>query len=132
MAVAAAHLRILVAEDDSAVAKLYAAYAQGRGHAVTIARDGAQTLEAAGRGAVPDLILLDVAMPELDGRDVLLRLKADPRTAAIPVVVVSAFGADQNMRDQLVDLGASDVLEKPVDLRLAFDKVEQLAARRQA
>jgi len=124
-----APLRILVAEDDAAVAKLYAAYAQGRGHAVTVARDGAQTLEAAGGGQLPDLILLDVAMPELDGRDVLRRLKADPRTAVIPVLVVSAFGADQNMRDQLVELGAADVLEKPVDLKLAFDKVERLAGR---
>jgi CheY-like chemotaxis protein len=124
-----APLRILVAEDDPAVAKLYAAYAQGRGHAVTVARDGAQTLQAAGGRQLPDLILLDVAMPELDGRDVLRRLKADPRTAAIPVLVVSAFGADQNMRDQLVDLGAADVLEKPVDLRMAFDKVERLAGR---
>jgi len=124
-----APLRILVAEDDAAVAKLYAAYAQGRGHAVTVARDGAQTLEAAGGGQLPDLILLDVAMPELDGRDVLRRLKANPRTAVIPVLVVSAFGADQNMRDQLVELGAADVLEKPVDLKLAFDKVERLAGR---
>jgi len=66
---------------------------------------------------------------ELDGRDVLRRLKADPRTAVIPVLVVSAFGADQNMRDQLVELGAADVLEKPVDLKLAFDKVERLAGR---
>jgi CheY-like chemotaxis protein len=122
-------LRILVAEDDAAVARLFAAYAQGRGHAVTVARNGRQTLLAASGPQLPDLILLDVAMPELDGRDVLRLLKADPRTAAIPVLVVSAFGADQNLRDQLVDLGAADVLEKPVDLQLAFDKVERLAAR---
>jgi CheY-like chemotaxis protein len=122
-------LRILVAEDDAAVARLYSAYAQGRGHAVTVARDGPQTLRAVGGADLPDLILLDVAMPELDGRDVLRRLKADPRTAAIPVLVVSAFGADQNLRDQLVDLGAADVLEKPVDLQLAFDRVERLAGR---
>jgi len=119
-------LRILVAEDDAAVARLYAAHAHARGHAVTVARDGPQALRAAS-GEPPDLILLDVGMPALDGRDVLQRLKADPRTAAIPVLVVSAYGADQHMRDQLVELGASDVLEKPVDLQRAFEIAERLA-----
>jgi CheY-like chemotaxis protein len=123
-----APLRILVAEDDPAVAKLYVAYAQSRGHELLLARDGAETLVAA-VAELPDLILLDVAMPKLDGRDVLKQLKANPRTAAIPVLVVSAFGADQNMRDQLVDLGASDVMEKPVDLAIAFNKAERLVQR---
>jgi CheY-like chemotaxis protein len=122
-----APLRILVAEDDAAVARLYTAYAQNRGHAVLLARDGAETLVVAA-GELPDLILLDVAMPKLDGRDVLRQLKANPRTAAIPVLVVSAFGSDQNMRDQLVDLGADDVLEKPVDLQIAFNKAERLVS----
>jgi CheY-like chemotaxis protein len=119
-------LRILVAEDDAAVAKLYATYASGRGHRVLFARDGAETLVTA-VSELPDLILLDVAMPKLDGRDVLKQLKANPKTSGIPVLVVSAFGADQNMRDQLVDLGASDVMEKPVDLAIAFNKAERLA-----
>ena len=74
------------------------------------------------------MILLDVAMPTLDGRDVLAQLKADPRTAAIPVLVVSALAGDQHMRDLLVDLGASDVMEKPVDLEIAFNKAERLAS----
>jgi CheY-like chemotaxis protein len=121
-------LRILVAEDDAAVAKMYAAYASGRGHRVLVARDGAETLVTA-VSELPDLILLDVAMPKLDGRDVLKQLKENPRTAGIPVLVVSAFGADQNMRDQLVDLGASDVMEKPVDLAIAFNKAERLVQR---
>ena len=120
-------LRILVAEDDVAVAKLYARYASGRGHSVLFAHDGAETLVTA-TAEVPDLILLDIAMPKLDGRDVLKQLKANPRTASIPVLVVSAFGGDQHMRDVLVDLGASDVMEKPVDLHIAFNKAERLAA----
>lgn len=121
-----APLRILVAEDDAAVARLYAAYAQSRGHQVIFARDGAETLVTA-TAEVPDLIWLDIAMPKLDGRDVLKQLKANPRTAGIPVLVVSAFGGDQNMRDLLVDLGAWDVMEKPVDLQIAFNKAERLA-----
>jgi len=121
-------LRILVAEDDAAVARLYAAYAQSRGHLVTFARDGAETLVAAALDP-PDLILLDVAMPKLDGRDALRQLKANPRTAGIPVLVISALGGDQNLRDLLLELGAWDVMEKPVDLQIAFNKAERLLGR---
>jgi DNA-binding response OmpR family regulator len=122
-------LRILVAEDDPAVARLYAAYAQSRGHRAVVARDGAETLVAA-VAEPPDLVLLDVGMPKLDGRDVLRQLKQNPRTAAIPVVVVTALGGDQNLRALLLELGAADVLEKPVDLAIAFNKAERLAGRR--
>jgi CheY-like chemotaxis protein len=118
-------LRILVAEDDEAVARLYAAYAQTRGHSVLFARDGAETLVTAA-AELPDVVLLDVAMPKLDGRDVLRGLKANPKTAKIPVLVVSAFGGDQNMRDLLLELGAFDVMEKPVDLQIAFIQAERL------
>jgi DNA-binding response OmpR family regulator len=121
-----APLRILVAEDDAAVARLYAAYAQSRGHSVLVARDGAETLVTA-TAELPDIIWLDIAMPKLDGRDVLRQLKANPRTAGIPVLVVSAFGGDQNMRDLLLELGAWDVMEKPLDLHIAFNKAERLA-----
>ncbi len=123
----AASLRILVAEDDPAVARLYAAYAQSRGHAVVVARDGAETLVAAA-SELPDVILLDISMPKLDGRDVLRQLKANPKTARLPVLVISAFGGDQNLRDLLLELGAWDVMEKPVDLQIAFNKAERLAA----
>ena len=123
-----APLSILVAEDDPAVARLYAAYAQSRGHRVTVARDGAETLVAAVADP-PDVVMLDIGMPKLDGRDVLKQLKANPRTAGIPVLVVTAFGGDQNLRDLLVDLGASDVLEKPVDLAIAFNKAERAVGR---
>jgi CheY-like chemotaxis protein len=120
----ASPLRILVAEDDPAVARLYAAYAQSRGHQVTVVHDGPETLVAAA-AEPPDLVLLDIGMPKLDGRDVLRQLKANPRTAEFPVLVVTAFGGDQNLRDLLVELGAVDVLEKPVDLAIAFNKAER-------
>jgi DNA-binding response OmpR family regulator len=122
---AARSLRILVAEDDAALVRLYAAYAESRGHSVIVARDGAETLVAAG-AELPDLVFLDIAMPKLDGRDVLMQLKANPKTAGIPVLVISAFGGDQNMRDLLLELGAWDVMEKPVDLHIAFNKAERL------
>jgi DNA-binding response OmpR family regulator len=119
-------LRILFAEDDPSVARMYTAYAQSRGHSVLVARDGAETLLTAAT-ELPDLVILDVGMPKLDGRDVLRGLKANAKTAAIPVLVVTALGGDQNLRDLLLELGALDVLEKPVDLAIAFNKAERLA-----
>src|SRR5512138_2724735 len=124
---AATRLRILVAEDDPAVVRLYTAYAQSRGHDVLVAKDGAETLVTAA-AELPDVVLLDIAMPKLDGRDVLRQLKANPKTARLPVLVISAFGGDQNLRDLLLELGAWDVMEKPVDLQIAFNKAERLAA----
>jgi len=121
-------MRILIAEDDPALARLYVAYAQNRGHSALLARDGAETLLAAAT-ELPDLILLDVLMPKLDGRDVLRQLKANPKTAAIPILVISALAGDQNLRDLLLELGAWDVLEKPVDLQIVFNKVERLVER---
>jgi CheY-like chemotaxis protein len=122
-------LRILIAEDDPAVLLLYARYAEKRGHQVLLAHDGAEALVIAA-SELPDLVMLDVAMPKLDGRDVLRQLKASERTRAIPVLVVTASGGEQNLRTMLVELGADDVLEKPVDLPIAFNKVERIASRR--
>ena len=118
--------RILIAEDDDALLALYARYAQKRGHAVLLAHDGAEALLLAA-AELPDLVMLDVAMPKLDGRDVLRQLKANDRTRAIPVLVVTASGGEQTLRTMLVELGAADVLEKPVDLPIAFNKVERIA-----
>jgi DNA-binding response OmpR family regulator len=119
-------LRILIAEDDVSVASLYRSYAEKRGHEVLITRDGAETLLAVAT-EMPDLVMLDVSMPKLDGRDVCRQLKQNLRTAGIPILVVSASGGDQHVRSVLLELGASDVLEKPVDLQIAFNKAERLA-----
>jgi CheY-like chemotaxis protein len=110
------------------VLNLYSRYAQKRGHTVLLAHDGAEALLLA-TSELPDLLMLDIAMPKLDGRDVLRRLKASARTRSIPVVVVTASGGEQNLRSLLVELGADDVLEKPVDLPIAFAKVERIAER---
>lgn len=121
-------LRILIAEDDPSAAQLYRTYAEKRGHRVLVARDGAETLVIAA-AELPDLVLLDIAMPKLDGRDVCRQLKLNPKTANIPILVVSAMGGDQNMRAILLELGAWDVVEKPVDLAVTFGKAERLAER---
>src|SRR5512133_1389814 len=129
MAVAAPHpLRILIADDEPAVRMLYARYAERRGHATLLAHDGAEALVVAA-SELPDIIFLDVAMPKLDGRDVLRQLKANAQTRGIPVLVITADGGNQHLRTLMSELGAADVLEKPVDLPIAFAKAERIAAR---
>jgi signal transduction histidine kinase len=77
------------------------------------AEDGRQALELAAREA-PDVILLDMAMPGLDGIDVLLHLKQTPELDEVPVVMVTAHG-DREHRLRALDAGADDFLEKPID-----------------
>ncbi len=125
---ASRRLRILIAEDDEGVANLYRAFAERRGHEVLLARDGAEALVTTA-AEMPDIVILDVAMPKLDGRDVCRQLKQNPKTAGIPILVVSALGGDQNVRAVMLELGASDVIEKPVDLQICFNKAERLVER---
>jgi len=121
-------LRVLIAEDDPSSLRLYRTYAERRGHTVVATRDGAETLVLAA-AEHPDVILLDISMPKLDGRDVLRQLKATDHTRRVPVLVVSAAGGDPNLRAQLVELGAQDVVEKPIDLLATFEKAERMAER---
>ena len=80
---------------------------------VRIATSGAQALQIVER-AIPDLILLDVMMPEMDGHEVCRRLKADPRTQEVPILFLSARNQDE---DECLgfELGATDYLFKPIN-----------------
>ena len=80
---------ILVVEDDAATASVLARLLRRRGHDACVAPDGAAALELVRRQA-PDLIILDMMMPHMDGMEVLRRLKSDPQTAAAPVILLSA------------------------------------------
>lgn len=81
---------VLVVEDDEAVSSLLVALLEERGYAAVPAMDGRAAIELAGK-VMPDLITLDLALPGTDGHEVLARLKADPKTRDIPIVVISAF-----------------------------------------
>jgi signal transduction histidine kinase/ActR/RegA family two-component response regulator len=77
----------------------------------------------------PELILLDLHMPELSGEDVLASLRSDPRTRAIPVVVLTA-DATEGLSRRLLDAGAIDYLTKPVDVRRFLDVVDRCLSSR--
>src|SRR5690606_591153 len=109
--------RILVVDDVPANVKLLEARLLAEYYEVLVARDGAEALETCENGKV-DVVLLDVMMPGMDGFEVCRRLKADPATQHIPVVMVTALDQVAD-RVRGLEVGADDFLTKPVnDLQL--------------
>jgi DNA-binding response OmpR family regulator len=95
-----------------------------QGYRVLQAFDGEEALRLVTADR-PDLLLLDIMMPRLDGRDVLRRLKGDPATARLPVIVFSARG-DHSDRLVGLELGADDYIEKPFDIDALLRRIEYL------
>ena len=107
--------RILVAEDDPKQAELIRRYAVAEGHSVTVVGDGAAALTAV-RTSLPDLLILDVMMPALDGHDVCRVLRAAPESQALPILMLTARAGEDDLLRGL-DLGADDYLTKPYSPR---------------
>ena len=104
---------VLVAEDSLTVRALLRAHLRDRGYSIVEAADGEQALSRA-RESLPDVILLDVEMPKLDGFGVLERLKADPDLCDVPVVFITGrTTAEDAVRG--LELGAHDYLRKPFE-----------------
>lgn len=97
--------RILLAEDDRFLRKAAEATLKQHGFDVLTATDGEEALRLA-RAERPDLILLDLIMPKLQGFEALRALKADPATRAIPVIVLSNLGQSQDVQ-QTIEAGAA-------------------------
>lgn len=119
--------RILLADDDAIVQEVVSTAAAKSGHRVIAATTGAQALKLA-ISMQPDLIVLDIEFPDADGRDVLAKLKADPRTARIPVLVWSARSLNDSDSRIAIDLGAEDYVEKN-DAQLLIRKLERVLLR---
>jgi putative two-component system response regulator len=105
--------RVLVVDDEERNRRLLLAMLEAEGYATTEAAGGAQALELA-RHHPPDLILLDIMMPGMDGYEVARALKADTGTRAVPVVMVTALD-DRDSRLRGLEAGAEEFVAKPVD-----------------
>jgi len=101
---------ILVAEDDKYYGKIYKAKLNKEGLDVTVAINGKLALEEAAKRK-PDLMLLDLVMPVMDGFETLKTLKADPNLKTVKVVVLSNLGQDEDIQ-KAKDLGAADYIVK--------------------
>jgi DNA-binding response OmpR family regulator len=120
--------KIMLADDEQQVRDMVAFRLRNAGHQVVGARDGGEALALAA-AEKPDLIILDVMMPVLDGFEVLRRLKADPALQAIPVIILSAKGREQDVMTGIRG-GAIDYVVKPFSLKELTARVE-LALRKQ-
>ncbi len=105
--------RILVVDDEARNVKLIETLLQVQGYATISAGNGTEALAMA-LSEQPDLILLDVMMPDMDGFETVARLKADPRTRPVPVIMVTALD-DRDSKLRALDAGAEEFLSKPID-----------------
>ncbi len=116
----------LVVDDNKITTKLLNRYLTPAGYIVKEAYDGIECLEKV-QEEIPDAIVLDVMMPRLDGYETVKRLKADPRTARIPVVIVTALN-DVSNQVKAIESGADDFLSKPIEDKLLIAKVKLLSS----
>lgn len=105
--------QILVVEDEIMHSRLLTTILTRLGYTVETAFDGIAALKKV-KSSPPDLILLDLNLPEMDGYEVARRLKRDHKTKIIPIVVVSAFSEVEN-RVKAFEMGVDDFLSKPID-----------------
>jgi len=103
-------IKILLVEDDSLLLSMYAAKFELEGFAVTVAENGEKGVRLALK-ELPDIILLDIILPKLDGFAVLKQIKINPRTAKIPVILLTNL-SQKDQVEQGLDLGAVDYLIK--------------------
>jgi len=121
--------RILVVDDDPDILQFVEMNLDMEGFDTQTAESGRIALEVA-RERPPDLILLDVMMPELDGLTVLRRLRSSPATASIPVVLLTAKALAED-RVRGLDLGADDYITKPFDIEELLARVKAVLRRAQ-
>jgi len=117
---------ILLAEDDPAILKMTKVRLQHAGYKVLAAVNGEEVLQIVDSNEGIHLILIDIKMPKLDGLQVCQRLKTNPSTQKIPIIVFTASSAQwQKLTDQCLALGISDWIKKPFDSRVLLDKVRR-------
>lgn len=126
---ATAARRVLLAEDDRFLRKAAETALKRHGFAVIAAVDGEEALRLA-RAEAPDLILLDLIMPKMQGFEVLRALKEDPATAAIPVVILSNLGQDSDVKQALEAGAAGYFVKANLSLQDLVKRVGELASGR--
>jgi signal transduction histidine kinase/DNA-binding response OmpR family regulator len=117
---------ILLAEDNENLIEIYADYIQSNDYRVVIARDGLEALALA-HEAEPNLMLIDVQMPRMDGLEVMRQLRAEARFAAVPIIALTAHVMPED-KERCLQAGATDYLSKPSSIRQILAMIEKYVA----
>jgi two-component system phosphate regulon response regulator PhoB len=125
-----AGVRVLVVDDEPDILELIRYNLTRNNYDMTGVASGEEAL-AAVRTSLPDLVVLDLMLPGIDGLEVCRRLKHDTRTAAMPVIILSARGEDADVVTGL-ELGADDYLTKPFSPRVLLARIKAVLRRQQA
>ncbi|PYO84540.1 MAG: type II secretion system protein GspE [Gemmatimonadetes bacterium] len=120
--------KVLLVDDEDSLRKVMKELLEREGYEVAEARDGVQALDQVDRMG-PDIIVLDLNLPGLDGYGVLSHLRSRPATAGIPVIVLTAKG-DEDNEVRVFELGADDFLTKPFRARALSARLEAVLGRR--
>ncbi len=119
-------LRILIVEDNPQNREVLGRLLRRRGHQVTFAEDGAQGVSCT-QSEHPDIVLMDLSLPVIDGWEATRRLKTDPQTRKIPIIALTAHAMSGD-REGAIAAGADDYDTKPIDLDRLLGKITALTA----
>jgi len=118
---------ILIAEDNEANISTFSGYLSAKGFRFLIARNGREAVELA-QASHPDIILMDIQMPVMDGLEATRQIRLDPKLANIPIIALTALAMTGD-RDRCLQAGANDYLTKPVKLKELVNTIHQLLAK---
>lgn len=121
--------KVLIIEDDPSFLRAVSHIIEKEGYSVITASNGMTGLRMA-KEDKPDLLILDVMLPGLDGFEICSRLRNEPQTAKLPIIMLSAKGQETDKTTGL-KVGANEYLTKPVDRALLLEKVTALLAKEQ-
>jgi CheY-like chemotaxis protein len=120
-------MKILLVEDNEMNRDMLSRRLERRGYQVVLAVDGQEGVDLA-QSEAPDLILMDMSLPVLDGWEATRQLKAAPETRAIPIIALTAHAMSGD-REQALAAGCEDYDTKPIELPRLLEKIETLRAR---
>ena len=115
---------VLIAEDNPVNRELLRELLENRGYAVAEACDGQEALKMV-EASRPDIVLLDIGMPVLDGYGVVLKLRANPKFATLPVLAITAY-AMQGDREKILQSGFDGYLSKPINVAALTQELDRL------
>ncbi|WP_222943827.1 PleD family two-component system response regulator [Pedobacter sp. N36a] len=113
--------KIFIADDDAAIVDATSLMLELMGYNVAFTLNGSAILEEI--KPIPDLLILDIWLSGIDGRDICRQLKADPVTKNIPILMISA---SREIKTSAMDSGADDFMAKPFEMQLLLQKIESL------